>query len=98
MQARGKILAYYHRPDRKPGRGERRGLPDLLIAIAPGRVIAVELKTSTGRLSEAQAEWLVGFGGRGYVCRSIQALAALVDGWVKAIDRRRLILDAMDDT
>lgn len=34
-----------------------RGVPDRLVLLPGGRVFLVELKTDTGRLSPAQAEW-----------------------------------------
>lgn len=66
---RGLILDWYHRPDRAAGHRERAGLPDLLIAIGPGRVAAIELKSARGKVRPEQQVWLDAFGG--YVCRSL---------------------------
>ena len=76
------IVDWYHRPDRKPGRGERSGLPDLLIAVRPGLVLAVELKTETGKVTPKQAAWLACWGDRGAVCRSVGELLDFVGRWV----------------
>jgi VRR-NUC domain len=65
------------------------GFPDLLLVRAE-RVIAAELKTETGRLTNAQAEWLAAFDATGrvetYVWRPsmADAVRALLLGGVPA--------------
>lgn len=52
---------YYHAPDNIPRNGYiqniRAGFPDL-VAVRGSRVLYVELKKETGKLSPAQEEWL----------------------------------------
>jgi len=69
-RVRGKILDYYHRPDRAAGHRERAGLPDLVIALGPCQVAAIELKSQQGRTTPAQDRWLACFP-MSAVCRSI---------------------------
>jgi hypothetical protein len=63
------------------GMGTHRGLADLQ-AIRTGEVVMVEVKTQTGRLSEAQEQfgksWQAG-GGTFIVARSVDDVAHLVD-------------------
>ena len=68
--ALGRVATWYHRPDVRGRRPERKGLPDLLIGVRPGMVLGVELKTAKGKLSVEQLVWLGVFGDRGAVCRS----------------------------
>ena len=82
LLAMGRIVDWYHRPDRAPGRGERAGLPDLLVAVRPGLVVACELKTATGRVSPRQAAWLACWGERGAVCRSEGEFVDAMRRWV----------------
>ena len=73
MQAAGQIRCWYHRPDRatRAQDREQRGLPDLVIGVREGLVVALELKTATGKVSQEQAEWLACWGERGRVCRGV---------------------------
>jgi len=52
---------YYHAPDNKPINGRIQnitaGFPDLVLVKAP-RIIYVELKRETGKLSPMQEKWL----------------------------------------
>lgn len=103
-RVRGLLVDYYHRPDRAAGHRERAGLPDLVIALGPGRVAALELKSEKGKTTPAQDRWLACFP-LSAVCRSIpeirQALAGfgvdttgiserLVRGWPDDPDEERL--------
>ena len=81
LLAFGLIVDWEHRPDRAPGRGERGGRPDLTIGVGPGVVIAVELKTATGVVTPRQAAWLVCWGERGCVCRSLGEFLSFVGRW-----------------
>ena len=47
--------------------GMATGFPDL-IALAPGRIAFLEMKTATGALSTAQREWLDRLRGMGFPC------------------------------
>lgn len=68
--ALGRVATWYHRPDVRGRRPERKGLPDLLIGVRHGMVLGVELKTATGKISVEQLVWLGCFGDLGSVCRS----------------------------
>lgn len=89
LASTGKIAAWYHRPDRAPGRGEQAGLPDFLICLPIrtadyGRVRAVraiELKTPTGRVTDEQARWLGAMGPDACVCRSMADVHAALCRW-----------------
>jgi hypothetical protein len=70
LQALGKISCWYHRPDRECARGEQRGLPDLVIGVRQGLVLAVELKSWSGKLRPEQEVWLSCWGAEGCVVRS----------------------------
>ena len=59
--------------------GVKAGVPDILIFDAPG--LAVELKSSEGRLSPAQRVWrdrLLACGWRWACCRSVAEVQAIV--------------------
>jgi hypothetical protein len=47
--------------------GLQTGFPDLL-AIAPGKIAFLEMKTTKGVVSEAQKEWLDRLSGMGFPC------------------------------
>lgn len=79
-RVRGLLVDYYHRPDRAAGHRERAGLPDLVIAIAPGRVGAIELKTERGKTTPAQDRWLAAFP-LAAVCRSIPEIRRALAGF-----------------
>jgi len=83
LQATGAILDYYHRPDGAPRRRgqERAGVPDLIIAVRDDLVLAIELKSATGRLTKWQRFWLQAFGTRGCVCRSIDEVRDFLGKW-----------------
>lgn len=75
----GLVRAWYHRPDLKPKRSEKAGLPDLIIAL-PGDVVAVELKTAKGKVTLEQAIWLASFR-RSAVCRSLAEFQSQLRAW-----------------
>jgi hypothetical protein len=78
-RVRGLLVDFYHRPDRAAGHRERPGLPDLVIALGPGRVGVIELKTEKGKTTPAQDRWLAAFP-LAAVCRSIKEIRrALAD-------------------
>ncbi len=81
LQRRGQILDFIHRPDRSPGRAERAGLPDLLVAVRDGLVLGVELKRADGTVSKWQALWLRAFGDRGTVARSVEEVEDFLRRW-----------------
>lgn len=70
----------YHAPDNRPGRrtgkpqavvGDTAGFPDLIL-IRDSELLAVELKTDTGRLRPGQQDWLSAFaqvGANAYLWR-----------------------------
>lgn len=64
--------------------GLKSGVPDLCLPVArQGRHgLWVELKISTGRVTENQSRWLAWLEGQGYradVCRSWQKAAAIIE-------------------
>ena len=74
----------------RKARGVKRGWPDILI-IAPGnhfynvKVIAIELKSMKGSLSEAQKDVrcdLAKCGGGYAVCRSLDDVESVLKAWV----------------
>jgi len=75
-----RVLCWTH--VRSP-RKDRPGLPDLVIGLAPGLVVAVELKRpdGTGRLRPEQETWLRAWGERGAVCCSLAQVQAQVRAW-----------------
>jgi hypothetical protein len=79
-RVRGLIVDYYHRPDRAAGHRERAGLPDLVIALGPGRVAALELKTERGKTTPAQDRWLACFP-LSAVCRSLPEIRHALAGF-----------------
>jgi len=65
-----------------PRAREKAGWPDLVFAVQ-GQAVAVELKTATGMLSEAQEACLARLQADGWrvaVCRSVPDVVALVTG------------------
>lgn len=58
--------------------GTDAGAPDLLM-VRGGKVLLVELKSSSGRLSEAQQAWLEAAGGRMVVWTAEDWLAGACD-------------------
>jgi hypothetical protein len=70
LRQTGAIMDWWHSEDRK--KRERPGMPDLVIGVRPGLVIAVELKSRTGRATEEQERWLECWGERGALCRSVE--------------------------
>ena len=90
LKATGKIMKYYHRPDRAAAHGERGGLPDFVICFAPGYVGGLELKRRSERPSEAQARWLVGFGCLGAVARNMGGAAWWVDQVIDWLEHERI--------
>jgi hypothetical protein len=57
--------------------GVKRGVPDILIFDAPrsgGIGLALELKTTTGRLSDEQEVWLDDLEARGWMVKSTRGL------------------------
>lgn len=82
LKAAGQITAFWHRPDQKSRGREAGGVPDLLVALGPDRgIVALELKTATGKVTPEQAVWLAAFGDRGCVCRSLAAVRAFLAGF-----------------
>lgn len=55
-----------------------KGIPDLLIFDRRGRYLAIELKSSTGRLTEGQKDWEP-YGLK--VCRNIDEFVCAVNEW-----------------
>ena len=80
LKALGKVATWYHRPDVRGRRPERKGLPDLVIGVRPDLDLCVELKTAKGKLSVEQLVWLGVFGDRGAVCRSQGELMEFLEG------------------
>ena len=68
LRISGAIMDWWHSEDR--AKRERAGMPDLVIAAREGLVIAIELKSATGRATEEQERWLTAWGERGCLCRS----------------------------
>ena len=69
------------------------GVPDRIIFF-PNRVVFVELKTDTGKLSDVQAvqiQKLLGLGQEVYVCRGLKGVADFfdVEGFPEAAARIR---------
>lgn len=61
----------------------RRGIPDRLLLLPGGRVVFVELKTPTGRLSPAQRHCITALNNLGVtavVIRTVEQLDALLRG------------------
>ena len=52
-----------------------------MIGVRPGLVVAVELKTATGRVSPEQREWLDLWGANGAVVRSERELLDRLAAW-----------------
>ena len=48
------------------------GCPDLLVGLADGRNVLVEIKTDTGKLSETQVGWIIRWRGKVVIARSIE--------------------------
>ena len=61
---------------------EVKGLPDLLIfdSKRPGRLIAIELKTEIGRMTQFQKIWQQRLGTN--LCRSFEEAKQCVDNWM----------------
>ena len=81
LKAAGAILDWYHRPDRRAGRREQPGLPDLIIAVRPEVVLAVELKVGRRKLTVPQERWLDCFGTHGCEARSVYDMLTLLRWW-----------------
>lgn len=83
LVATGQIRCWYHRPDRatRAQDHEQRGLPDLVIGIRPGLVVAVELKTAAGKVTPEQDAWLSCWGERGCLCRSVGEVLDFLRRW-----------------
>jgi hypothetical protein len=81
LRQSGRIVEWYHRPDRPAGRRERGGLPDLVIGLDFGRVAALELKGPRGKTTEAQEAWLRCFFPRAAVCRSLDEVQERLAAW-----------------
>jgi len=83
LQAHGRILCWYHRPDRAPRAQdhEQRGLPDLVVGVREGCVLGLELKTATGRVRPEQEIWLRCLGDRGALCRSLGEVLDFLRRW-----------------
>ena len=79
LQSAGKILDYYHRPDRKPAKGERAGLPDLLIAVRDGLVLGLELKRPGETPTDCQRVWLAALGDNGTWATSISEVVRFLE-------------------
>ena len=79
-RVRGLLIDCYHRPDRPAGHRERPGLPDLVIALGPGRVAAIELKSAKGKTTPAQDRWLAAFP-LAAVCRSLAEIRKALASW-----------------
>lgn len=86
MKAKGKIIDYYHRPDRRGGHRERDGVPDFLIALAPGRVGGIELKKGSERATESQIRWLVALYPMSAIARDMGGALWCVSSWREAIE------------
>ena len=61
-RAKNNGWTYYHAPDNKPDKNGRvqhivAGFPDLVL-VKGSKLVFVELKTETGRVSKEQTEWL----------------------------------------
>ena len=64
---------------RKPGKHHRNGVSDILGVDATGRFVAIEVKTSKGRLSDNQKKFIEDInnnGGLAFVARSIEDVKA----------------------
>lgn len=62
--------------------GVKPGVPDIIVA-GPGRLIFIELKSATGRLSLEQREfkvWAEASGWAFYVCRNVDDVEIALDG------------------
>lgn len=62
--------------------GVKTGVPDLLVWLPGGRHVQIELKAAGGKLSDRQAEWIVGihkFGVTVHVCRSLDEVMAVLE-------------------
>lgn len=83
LVALGKIRCWYHRPDRatRAQDHEQRGLPDLVVGVRADLVLALELKTATGRVRPEQETWLGCWGERGALCRSLGEVLAHLQRW-----------------
>jgi hypothetical protein len=67
--------------------GVRRGVPDLCLPVARGlwHGLYIELKTSTGRTTPEQREWIARLQGQGYrveVCKGWPAAAAVIEDYM----------------
>ena len=71
----------------KLGEGLKAGVPDLCLPVArQGRHgLWLEMKISTGRVTENQTRWLAWLEGQGYraeICRSWQAAAEVIEDYM----------------
>lgn len=76
----GAVLCWTHvRTPRK----DRPGLPDLIIGLRAGLVVAIELKrpNGAGKLRPEQEVWLSAWGDRGAVCLSLEEVVARLRAW-----------------
>lgn len=83
LQKAGLIIDHYHRPSAR-GRGrEHPGFLDECIAIRPGLVVAIEVKTraKTSKTSPEQDAWIEAWGERGAVCRDIGEVRDALRRW-----------------
>ena len=56
-----------------------KGLPDITVLLKDGRYICIELKTSTGRLSQGQKTFAKRVGENNFhVCRSVEEVVVLL--------------------
>jgi penicillin-binding protein-related factor A (putative recombinase) len=70
---------------RKPSPFYRKGVSDI-IALIEGRLIAIEVKSKTGRVSQEQIEFLNQInarGGVGFIARSIEDVEMHVNGLLR---------------
>jgi hypothetical protein len=70
----------FHIPDSRMAIGS--GFPDLILA-KPGRFLATELKTESGKFSEDQEKWIATFGGIADLIRELTGsdLIFAMYGW-----------------